>query len=129
LFGEGIKMRKLICLVAFAGLTACGGSGGDAVVAPPEPPAACSNDGQKQFVLDALYVWYLWNDLLPANIDISDYSSPEELVFRVTTEFGPQDSNGNPVDFFSSVGCLVSDPQVFCGGKFAGVGLSWRGEK
>ena len=72
MIGKGFEMQKLICLVAFAGLTACGGSGGGAAVAPPEPPAACSNDAQKQFVLDALYAWYLWNDLLPADINIAD---------------------------------------------------------
>ena len=128
MFGKRFEIQKLICLIAFAGLTACGGSGGGAVVAPPEPPAACSNDGQKQFVLDALYDWYLWNDLLPANIDISDYSSPEELVFRVTTEFGPQNSNGDPIDFFSSVGSLDADQQFFGEGKFEGFGFSWRVE-
>ena len=128
MFGKRFEIQKLICLIAFAGLTACGGSGGGAAVAPQEPPAACSNDGQKQFVLDALYDWYLWNDLLPANIDISDYSSPEELVFRVTTEFGPQNSNGDPIDFFSSVGSLDADQQFFGEGKFEGFGFSWRVE-
>jgi len=131
LFGSENQIRKLICLIAFAGLTACGGSsggGGNTSVAPPEPPAACSNDAQKQFVLQALYDWYLWNDLLPSDINISSYSSPEELVISVTTEFGPQDSNGDPIDFFSSVGSLDADQQFFGEGKFEGFGFSWRFE-
>jgi len=123
-------MRKLICVFAFAGLTACGGGGSNTAVTPPEPqpPAACSNDGQKQFVLDALYDWYLWNDLLPADINIADYDSPEELVSSVTLEFGPQNSNGDPIDFFSSVGSLDADQQFFGEGKFEGFGFSWRVE-
>jgi carboxyl-terminal processing protease len=119
-------MRKLLILIAFAGLTACGGGSGDGTVAPPTGTAACSNDGQKQYVLDSLYDWYLWNDLLPANINIADYASPEDLVFRVTTELGPQDTNGDPIDFFSSVGSAEADSQFFGEGKFEGFGFSWR---
>ena len=46
-------MRKLAVLFLTTLLVAgCGSSSDDAVTAPP---TACSNDGQKQFVLDALY--------------------------------------------------------------------------
>jgi len=118
-------MRKLICLIAFAVLTACGGSdGGNA--GPQTGTAACSNDGQKQFVLDQLYAWYLWNDLLPAGIKIADYASPEELVSLVTLQLGPKDASGNPLDLFSSVGSLQADTQFFGEGKFEGFGFSWR---
>ncbi len=118
-------MRKLICLIAFAGLTsACGSS--SSADGPPIGAAACSTDGQKQYVLDQLYDWYLWNDLLPANINIADYASPEELVARVTLDFGPQDMNGDPIDLFSSVGSLDADQQFFGEGKFEGFGFSWR---
>ena len=114
--------------MAFAGLTACsGGSSGPGEDVAIQP-GGCSNDAQKQFVLDALYVWYLWNDLLPADISIANYSSPEELVFSVTTEFGPQDSNGDPIDHFSSVGSAEADSQFFGEGKFEGFGFSWRFE-
>ncbi len=118
-------MRKLICLIAFAGLTsACGSS--SSVDGPQIGTAACSTDGQKQYMLDQLYDWYLWNDLLPANIDIADYATPEELVTRVTLDFGPQDMNGDPIDLFSSVGSLDADQQFFGEGKFEGFGFSWR---
>ena len=124
-------MRKfLVLLAATLVVSACGG-GGDSVtgvVGGGGQPAACSNDGQKQFVLDVLYDWYLWNDLLPANINISDYASPEELVFEVTTTFGPKDANGNPLDRFSSVGSLMADQQFFGEGKYEGFGFSWREE-
>ncbi|NQV86630.1 MAG: hypothetical protein HQ492_06090 [Woeseiaceae bacterium] len=118
-------MRKLICLVAFAGLTACGGSDGG-LTGPQTGTAACSNDGQKQFVLDQLYAWYLWNDLLPAGINIADYASPEELVTQVTLQLGPQDASGDSLDLFSSVGSLEADAQFFGEGKFEGFGFSWR---
>ncbi len=118
-------MRKLFVFLCFATLVAgCGG--GDST--SPFGPVACSNDDQKQFVLDSLYTWYLWNDLLPANINIADYASPEELVFEVTTTFGPQKPGGGPVDLFSSVGSLQADQQFFGEGKFEGFGFSWRFE-
>ncbi len=119
-------MRKMILLLAIINLTACDGGSGDGVLRSPTGLAACGNDGQKQFVLDGLYAWYLWNDLLPADIAIADYTTPEELVREVTTTFGPKDANGNPVDRFSSVGSAQADAEFFGEGKFEGFGFSYR---
>lgn len=117
-------MRKLSVLVMAAALSACGGGG--SVTGSQVGAAACSVDGQKQFVLDRLYEWYLWNDLLPAGIDIANYASPEALVFEVTTQLGPQDANGEPIDLFSGVGSLQADAEFFGEGRFEGFGFSWR---
>lgn len=120
-------MRKLGVLILAAVLTACSNSGGSST-GPQTGTAACSNDGQKQFVLDNLYTWYLWNNLLPANINIADYPSPEQLVFDVTRTFGPQNSSSQPIDLFSSVGSLQADTEFFGEGRFEGFGFSWRFE-
>jgi hypothetical protein len=121
-------MRKLVVfLFSTLLVVGCSSSSDDFTGGAPEP-SACSNDGQKQFVLDALYDWYLWNDLLPANIDIADYASPESLVFEVTTTFGPQDALGNPIDRWSSVGSLEADQQYYGEGRYEGFGFSWREE-
>lgn len=123
-------MRKLILFLVPVALSACGGGSGTGSVFPSTDTdtgtGACSNDGQKQFVLDNLYAWYLWNDLLPANLSIADYSSPEQLVDQVTEQFGPQDTNGAPLDRFSSVGSAVADAQFFGEGQYEGFGFSWR---
>ena len=117
-------MRALVLSFVLLVLAAC--SSGDSVVGPTEPPAACSNDDQKAFVLNALYDWYLWNDLLPANISIDDYASPEELVIEVTETFGPQKADGSgPLDRFSGVGSLQADQQFFGEGRYEGFGFSW----
>jgi C-terminal processing protease CtpA/Prc len=118
-------MRKLVILIVFASLTACGGSDGGTVV-PQTGTDACSVDGQKQFVLDNLYAWYLWNQLLPAGLDIADYATPEELISQVTQQYGPQDANGNPLDRFSFVNSAEADAQFFGEGRFEGFGFSWR---
>ncbi len=120
-------MRKLTVFLLSA-LVVAGCGGGSAGETITGDPSSCSNDGQKQFVLDALYDWYLWNDLLPDNLSIADYASPEQLVTSVTQTYGPQDSNGNPVDLFSSVGSLEADQQFFGEGKYEGFGFSWREE-
>ena len=122
-------MRHFISLSVLVSLAACGsgsgsGSGSDSFV----EPSACSNDGQKQFVLDNLYAWYLWNDLLPASLSIADYATPEELVTLVTQTYGPRSATGGPLDRFSSVGSLQADQQFFGEGKFEGFGFSWRVE-
>ena len=119
-------MRKFVVLVLSALFVAgCGGSSGESVT---PPPSACSNDGQKQFVLDALYDWYLWNDQLPANINIADYATPESLVKEVTETYGPQDAFDNPIDRWSRVGLLETDRQYYGEGKYEGFGFSWREE-
>ena len=61
-------MRILASHIVIAGLAACGGGGGS-VTEPRVGSAECENDGQKQFVLDNLYAWYLCNDLLPDDLN------------------------------------------------------------
>jgi len=118
-------MRKLMALLVVVSLAACDSESG---LQGPPPPAECTNDNQKQFVLDNLYYWYLWNDMLPANIDIADYLSPEVLVDEVTETYGPQKPSGGPLDRFSSVGSLAADQAFFGEGKYEGFGFSWRME-
>lgn len=119
-------MRNLLLVLSVFALAACDG---DSSISGPPPSAdvgECSIDGQKQFVLDNLYAWYLWNDLLPTNLSIDDYASPEQLVAEVTTTYGPQNANGDPIDLFSSVGSLQADTEFFGEGRFDGFGFSWR---
>jgi len=116
-------MRKNFILLVAASLAACGNESG---VQGPDAPTQCSNDNQKQYVLDSLYYWYLWNDMLPSGIDIADYPSPEVLVTEVTQTYGPQKPEGGPLDRFSYVGSAQADQQFFGEGRYEGFGFSWR---
>ncbi len=107
-------MRKFLLMIVVALLTACSGSSGDE--GAQNQVAECSNTGQKQFVLDVMLDWYLWNDLLPANVDISAYASPEELLAFLTTV--------QPLDNFSFINTLEADVQFFGEGKYEGYGFS-----
>ncbi len=74
-------MRKtfymlLAMALTLSGCSSSGGDGGGPQVGTP----GCTNDAQKQFVLDAMRDIYFWYDLLPASVDGSLYASPEELL-------------------------------------------------
>lgn len=112
-------------LVVTGTLTACGGGGGGGGTLANGNPAACSATGEKQFVLDAMREWYLWNDLLPGNVNINDFGSPESLLAFLAT-FSPDDGSGSPIDRFSSINSAAADSAFFGEGQFEGFGFSRR---
>jgi len=109
-------MRNFILMIGIFFVTACGG-GGDGIGGVPQA-GNCTNDAQKQFVLDAMRDWYLWNNLLPTNVDINAYNSPEELLAFLTTV--------QPLDDFSFINTVEADTQFFGEGKYEGYGFSTR---
>ena len=115
-------MRKLFLLLLAASVAACSsdddGPGG-------VPVSSCSNDGQKQFVLDAMRQWYFWEDRLPADVDISQFAAPEDLLAYLAS-FSPDDGSGQPVDRFSFINTAEADQQFFGEGRFEGFGFSSR---
>ena len=112
--------RYLLIMLASLLATACSvsddGGGNNSL-------ASCSNGDQKRFVRDAMEAWYLWNDLLPDNIRVSDYESPEALLADLTT-YSPDDGSGNPLDRFSFIGSAAADAAFFNAGEFIGFGFS-----
>ena len=111
-------MRKLLLMIVLAFLAGCSSSDSDGGGITPPPADSCSNTAQKQFVLDFMRAWYLWNDLLPATVDINAYAGPEELLaFLITVQ---------PLDNFSFITTAVQDQQFFGEGKFEGFGFSSR---
>ncbi|MDJ0759407.1 MAG: S41 family peptidase [Woeseiaceae bacterium] len=109
-------MKRMLVLCFAALLTACGGGGGSSA---PEPVAddSCSITGQKQFVLDTMRDVYLWNNLLPADVNIDSFATPGDLLAFLTTF--------QPVDRFSFLRS-ASDEQAFLEGQFEGFGFSSR---
>lgn len=121
-----MPMRTFIVILSAVLLAACSSSDG-ANEAPPV--ATCSLDGQKQFVLDNMRAWYFWNDLLPAEVDTSQFETPEDLLAFLTTfspDLTPDDGIDNPVDRFSFINTAAADQAFFGEGKFEGFGFSSR---
>jgi C-terminal processing protease CtpA/Prc len=120
-------MRKPIIILSALLLAACSSSDGGSTEEPPA--AACSLEGQKQFVLDNMRAWYFWNDLLPADVDTSQFETPEDLLAFLTTfspDITPDDGIDNPVDRFSFINTAAADQAFFGEGKFEGFGFSSR---
>lgn len=122
-------MRKFLYLLAAMTLTLSGcssSSGGDG--GPQAGTAACTNDAQKQFVLDAMRDVYFWYTALPANVDLSQFATPEELLTALIS-FSPINPLTNePIDRFSFINSAEADAQFFGEGKFEGFGFSFRFE-
>jgi len=119
-------MRKPIIILSALLVAACLSSDG---ASDEAPVAACSLEGQKQFVLDNMRAWYFWNDLLPAQVDTSQFATPEDLLAFLTTfspDITPDDGIDNPVDRFSFINTAAADQAFFGEGKFEGFGFSSR---
>ncbi len=119
-----------ITLFILASLVLCACSSSDGFDGGQTGPVVCSNDEQKLFVRDAMLDWYLWNDLLPAQINIDDYASPEALLDALTS-YSPDDGTGQPIDQsrgFSFINSAEADSQFFGEGKYEGFGFSFRYE-
>jgi hypothetical protein len=122
-------MRKFTVILSALLVAACSSGNGDSTDGPPV--AACSLEGQKQFVLDNMRAWYFWNDLLPAQVDTSQFATPDELLAFLTTfspDLTPDDGVDNPVDRFSFINTAAADQAFFGEGKFEGFGFSSRFE-
>ena len=116
-------MRKILVLGTAIFLAACSSGGNDNN--GDFGPASCGNTGQKEFVLAAMRDWYFWNNLLPGNVDVDSYATPEALLAFLMT-FSPDDGSGQPIDKFSFIGSAEADAQFFGEGKFEGFGFSRR---
>ena len=111
-------MRNPLLMLAAVMLTlaGCGGGGGGGLSGPQTGSAACSIDGQKSFVLETMRDVYFWNTLLPAQVDLSQFQTPEELLISLTSV--------QPLDRFSFINSAQADEDFFQRGELAAFGFS-----
>jgi C-terminal processing protease CtpA/Prc len=105
------------CLSAL--IAACGGGGGGGGAVPGGP---CSATNQKNFVLNAAREWYLFLDLLPANVSVNDYATAGELLDALTATARAQ----NKDRFFSYLTTPAADTSFLQEGQFIGFGFRTR---
>jgi C-terminal processing protease CtpA/Prc len=114
-------MRTIYYMLLAMSLVLTGCSGGSSGFSGPQVGTdACTNDAQKQFVLDVMRDVYFWYDLLPTDLDLSLYATPEELLENLILS--------QPLDSFSYITSAESDAQFFGQGQFQGFGFSTRFE-
>ena len=118
-----IRIRQPLLTLAAAllcaGIAACGGGGSGGGIANG---GACSVARQKQFVLDAAREWYLFLDLLPPAVDISDYATTQDLLDALTATARAQGKDR----FFSFLTTPEADSSFFQEGQFIGFGFQTR---
>ena len=108
---QGIRLIVVMLLLLAAG---CSSSNNSDV---PQPgTAACTVDAQKQFVLDRMSNVYFWNELLPQDVDLAGFATPEDLLSYLTS-FAP-------LDGFSYIDSASADAQFFGEGRYEGYGFS-----
>ncbi|MEO0425233.1 MAG: S41 family peptidase [Pseudomonadota bacterium] len=121
---SGRRATMLASVIATTCLAACGGGGANAPAPDVDAQAgSCSNDEQKQFVLDVMQDIYFWVDDLDSNINIDAFDSPEALLEELVSV--------QPLDRFSFIGSAAADDAFFSDSQFIGVGLglSTRGDQ
>ena len=117
-------MSRILCLILLAGLAMTGCTASDDSGPPQVGDAACSNDGQKQFVLDVMRDVYFWHTSLPASVDLSAHASPEALLSHLASFSPISTATGQPVDRFSFINTAAADSAFFGEGQFEGFGFS-----
>jgi hypothetical protein len=110
-----MRNTMILLLAMLLAVTGCSSSDSASDV-PQVGTAECSIDAQKQFVLDTMRDVYLWYEVLPANVDLSAYASPEELLAYLISF--------QPLDDFSFINSAVADQQFFGEGQYDGFGFS-----
>jgi carboxyl-terminal processing protease len=111
--------RRFTILVFSAAMAACGGGGGGGGGAVP---AACSVSAEKNFVRDATNEWYLFPELLPAQVNPSDFATAQDLLDFMTATARAQGKDR----FFSYVTTKEADSSFLQEGQFIGFGFRVR---
>ena len=118
--------RPLLPLHTLAGtallvlLAGCGGGGGNGGDGPTS--TACTEGARKQFVLDVTRDWYLFDDLLPATVNVADFPDAESLLDHLTATAREQGKDRH----FSYLTTPAAEDSLLGEGQFIGFGLRTR---
>lgn len=111
-----MKLRVFFIATVSSLLAACGGSSDNGFAGGVGGGGTCSVDDQKAGILELMRSDYFWNDLLPDDVDLSTYATPEALLADLITV--------QPLDRFSFIADRAADTALFEEGEFAGFGFS-----
>jgi len=117
---SSMKPARWICIPVAALVAACGGSGSGGAVIPGS--GSCGADSQKAFVRDVTNDWYLFPELLPAQVNTSSYPTAQDLLDAMTATARVQGKDR----FFSYVTTRQADSSFLQEGEFIGFGFRIR---
>lgn len=101
-------------------LAGCGSGGGSSD--RDFAPAACDEGARKQFVLDVTREWYLFDDLLPASVNLADHADAEALLDALTAAARAEGKDR----YFSYLTTPAAENSLLGEGQFIGFGLRTR---
>ena len=109
-------------LVVLAGCGGGGGGGDDGGGAGGTLPSACSENARKQFVLDTAREWYLFDDLLPATVNVAAFGDAEALLDHLTATARAEGKDR----YYSYLTTKTAENSLLGEGQFVGFGLRTR---
>ena len=119
-----MRYQSLLLLVSALLISACGGGGGasqnnTSTSTPSASTSSCTLNARKQWVVDTLKEWYLYPETLPANIDINNYATIDELISALTATARAQRRDRN----FTYLTSIVEENAYYNSGATAGFGV------
>lgn len=118
------RIRLLATAALLAGAAGCGSSGGDGGGIGDGDGAAgtCAESVRKQWVLGVARDWYLFDDLLPATVNTSEFATAEVLLDHLTATAREQRKDR----YFSYLTTRSEDASLLGEGEFVGFGFRTR---
>jgi C-terminal processing protease CtpA/Prc len=122
-----VRSARMLAGAAIAALTVLagcggGGSGGGAGDGDGGGSSGCGEAARKRFVLAAARDWYLFDDLLPASVDVDAFADAEELLDHLTATAREQRKDR----FFSYLTTRAEENALLGDGRFIGFGVRTR---
>ena len=114
------RLMGLACTATLAFLAACGGGSSSSDAGPPA--ASCGEPARKQWVLDVARQWYLFQDTLPASVNLAAYATAEELLDALTATARAQGKDR----YFSYLTTRTEEAALIGAGEFVGFGFRNR---
>ena len=115
------RLGALACAAALSLLAACGGGDGGSSSNGP-PAASCSEAARKQWVLDVAREWYLFQDSLPATVNLGSYATADELLDALTAAARAEGKDR----YFSYLTTRAAENALLGQGEFIGFGFRNR---
>ncbi len=125
------KLKSGAALAIIAMLSACGGGDNNSqtvVTAPPTagtptpsptPTATCSLSSRQQFAKAVIDEWYLFPELIVANVDPSQFSTVQDYIDALTATARAQDKDRN----FTYITSIAEENAFLQSGASAGFGI------
>jgi len=123
------RLRPLTALVCLAltplGACSSGGNSGSGGGSGDGSTGACTESERKQFTLDVARQWYLFPELLPTAVDLTQFEDAEQLLDHLTATAREQGKDRH----FSYITTRAEEQALLGDGQFIGFGFRTRSDE